>query len=99
MERSAYFKGFLKLIIIFSNLYIQHRVWTHDLEIKCHMLFQLSQPGTPYFKVVGFVIAYVSNLIWLNQTTGYWHLSQEAVPTDSDQLDNDSLPYNMALSA
>ena len=30
---------------IFSNLYIQSGAWTHDLEIKSHMLFCLSQPG------------------------------------------------------
>lgn len=35
-----------KFIYSFSNLYTQRGSWTHDPEIKSHILFQLSQVGT-----------------------------------------------------
>ena len=47
---------FLSLFIIFSNLYTQCAAGTHDPEIKNHMVFQLSQPGSPriyfYFLII-----------------------------------------------
>lgn len=32
---------------ILSNLYIQHWAWIYNLKTKTHMLYCLSQPGTP----------------------------------------------------
>ena len=34
-------------IYILSRLHAQCGAWNHDLEIKSHVLYQLSQPGTP----------------------------------------------------
>ena len=40
------FTFFLKILFL-SNLYTQHGARTHNLEIKSHMLYWLSQPGAP----------------------------------------------------
>ena len=40
-----YFFFFLKSL---SNFHTQYRAWTHNPEIKSHMLRQLSQPGSPH---------------------------------------------------
>ena len=39
-------------ILSLRNLYIQYGAWTHNPKIKNHMLYCLSQPGTPQFWVL-----------------------------------------------
>ena len=36
------------LFFFFNRLHTQRGAWTHNYEIKSHMLCQLSQPGTPW---------------------------------------------------
>ena len=49
-ESTYEFSGFLFLFLFYfvlSRLHTQCRAWTHDLEIKNHILYQLRQPGAP----------------------------------------------------
>lgn len=38
---------YLNFILFLGKLYAQYETWTHDLEIKIHMFYQLGQPGAP----------------------------------------------------
>ena len=42
-----------------DNLYTQHGARIHDPEIKSHMLFWLSQPGTPLSSIFNAYIVYI----------------------------------------
>ena len=46
-------------ILFLSNLYTQHWAWIYNSKIKSHLLYQLSQPGTPIFVILGPNIALV----------------------------------------